>query len=65
MEFIEICGAKFMKVMPHSAIKPDGKDRLQVLTVDETGTLQCKSQTVSPKLYNAVSSVYGRSNGKA
>lgn len=55
---IEHDGEKFLQVMEHSAIRPHGNDRLKVLTIDEDGTVQCKSRTVSHRLFDAVTSVY-------
>lgn len=66
MGFVEYHGEKYMKVMVHSAIRPHGNDRLEVLTVDDNGTVLCKSRTVSPLLFDAVAGLYAKgTNGEA
>lgn len=58
MSIIEYAGEKFMQVMENSAIRPHGNDRVKVLTIDEDGTVQCKSRTVKPMFFDTVASVY-------
>lgn len=58
MVFIEYQGEKFMQVMDHSAIRPHGKDRVRVLTMESDGTMLCKSRTVKPMFFDTVTSVY-------
>lgn len=60
MEFIEYQGEKFMQVMETSAIRPHGKDRVRVLTMESDGTMLCKSRTVKPMFYDTVTSVFVR-----
>lgn len=60
MVFIEYQGEKFMQVMEHSAIRPHGKDRVRVLTMEADGTMLCKSRTVKPMFFDTVTSVFVR-----
>jgi hypothetical protein len=48
----------YMQVTPTSAIRPQGKDRLQILTIDEDGTITYKSRTCRPDVKTVVEGIF-------
>jgi hypothetical protein len=52
-------GEQYWEIMPgKSAIRPQGKDRLKILTIDEDGTITYKSRTCRPDIKTVVEQIF-------
>jgi hypothetical protein len=52
-------GEQFIEVMKgKSAIRPQGKDRLGILTIDDDGTITYKSRTCRPDIKTVVEQIF-------
>lgn len=62
MKTVEFDGRKFWEIpFQNSAIRPHKQDRIEILTWDSTGEVQCKSRTAKPATVNTVKTMFERS----
>lgn len=58
MKTIKFDNRLFWMITGVSAVRPHKSDRLEILTWNHGGEVQCKSRTVMPSLYNVVKSQF-------
>ena len=60
MKTLQYDGRTFWMITGISAVRPHSFDRLEILTWDQSGEVQCVSRTVMPALHSIVASTFRR-----
>lgn len=53
-------GKTFWHCTREAALRPHGKDRLEVINFKPDGSITCKTHTVTPGMYRTVTDVFER-----
>lgn len=53
-------GKTFWHCTREAALRPHGKDRLEVINFKPDGSISCKTHTVTPGMYRTVTDVFER-----